>query len=186
MVLTRPAPGIDVHSWTADHIRSWISKSSLISKHSSWSEYHMSPLPISFFVTQRCDLSTTVKKTRIFIFFPSCVQIINSSCSRIIVNMNHESFKLLLMTLMMIKLYKITVFTKNTISFYRNNNKKIVIFCRKLRFCFTQKKSTVASSNRQIRSKKHSRRICVGELRRCNRHFCIFLWRVRLYENVET
>ena len=85
-----------------------------------------------------CDLSTTVKKTRIFIFFPSCVQIINSSCSRIIVNMNHESFKLLLMTLMMIKLYKITVFTKNTISFYRKNNKKIVIFCRKLRFCFTQ------------------------------------------------
>jgi len=98
----------------------------------------MSPLPISFFGTQRCDLSTTVKKTRIFIFFPSCVQIINSSCSRIIVNMNHESFKLLLMTLMMIKLYKITVFTKNTISFYRKNNKKIVIFCRKLRFCFTQ------------------------------------------------
>ena len=97
------------------------------------------PYLYRFSSPQRCDLSTTVKKTRIFIFFPSCVQIINSSCSRLIVNMNHESFKLLLMTLMMIKLYKITVFTKNTISFYRKNNKKIVIFLSKIAFLFHAK-----------------------------------------------
>ena len=39
---------------------------------------------------------------------------------------------------MMIKLYKITVFMKNTISFYHENNEKIVILFWKLRFHIAQ------------------------------------------------
>ena len=65
--------------------------------------------------------------------------------------MNHESFKLLLMTLMMIKLYKITVFMKNTKFHFIGG------ITRNHGFCTAQNISTVASENGQIRPKQRHR-----------------------------